>query len=166
MSLADEPIRLGLSDAGEMFTLQRAAFVTEAQLHDDPALPPLTQTFAELRDELSCPSVLAYGYRLGGRLVASTRLEVNGSVAELRRTSVAPDQQGRGLGTRLLTRVEHLIPESVTAIELFTGERSSANLRLYSRLGYIETDRTPVGSYSLVHMRKVLRANDQTINLQ
>ena len=36
-------------DAGEVLTLQRAAFVTEAQAHGDPALPPLTQTLAELR---------------------------------------------------------------------------------------------------------------------
>lgn len=84
---------------------------------------------------------------MGGRLVASPRVEVTGTLAELRRTSVAPDYQGRGLGTSLLTRVEHLIPQSVTAIELFTGERSLVNLRLYSRLGYVETDRGPAGSY-------------------
>jgi hypothetical protein len=33
MSLIEEPIRLGLRDAGELLTVQRAAFVTEAQLH-------------------------------------------------------------------------------------------------------------------------------------
>jgi hypothetical protein len=30
------------ADAGEVLTVQRAAFVTEAQLHDDPHLAPST----------------------------------------------------------------------------------------------------------------------------
>ena len=34
---------LGVADAGELMTLQRAAYVTEAQLHDQPFLPPLTE---------------------------------------------------------------------------------------------------------------------------
>jgi hypothetical protein len=43
-------------DAGEVLTLQRAAFVTEARAHRDHDLPPLTQTLAELRAELGEPS--------------------------------------------------------------------------------------------------------------
>jgi hypothetical protein len=44
-----EPLRLRTDDAGEVLTLQRAAYVTEAQAHRDLLLPPLMQTFAELR---------------------------------------------------------------------------------------------------------------------
>jgi hypothetical protein len=33
----------GEGDAGEILTLQRAAYVTEAQAHGDLTLPPLTQ---------------------------------------------------------------------------------------------------------------------------
>jgi GNAT superfamily N-acetyltransferase len=150
-------VRLGVPDAGEILTLQRAAFVTEAQLYRDPWLPPLTQTLAELEDELARPSVYAWGYRCSGRLVASTRVEIDGGLAELRRTSVCPDCQGLGLGTSLLSHAENALSSTVTAIKLFTGDRSIANLRLYGRLGYVETDRTRVGAYSLVHMRKELR---------
>jgi len=46
------PKRLGSGDAGEILTLQRAAFVTEAQLYGDLHLPPLTQTIEDLRAEL------------------------------------------------------------------------------------------------------------------
>jgi ribosomal protein S18 acetylase RimI-like enzyme len=42
----------GPDDAGELLTLQRAAYVTEAQLYADPCLPPLTETLAELRAAL------------------------------------------------------------------------------------------------------------------
>lgn len=36
------------ADGGELLTLQRAAFVTEAQLYDDPRLPALVETLPEL----------------------------------------------------------------------------------------------------------------------
>lgn len=39
-------------DAGELLTLQRAAFVTEAQVYGDPRLPALTETLDELRAAL------------------------------------------------------------------------------------------------------------------
>lgn len=150
------PVRLGCADAGEILTLQRAAYVTEAQLHKDVNLPPLTQTLTELVAEIEDPRVTVLGYREASRLLASTRIEIHQDLAQLRRTAVAPDQQGRGLGTALLKWAERLLPASVSAIELFTGEYSEANLRLYRRLGYEEVRRSSVGAYSLVHMQKTL----------
>ena len=152
------PLRLGDDDAGEILTLQRAAYVTEAQLYRDVDLPPLTQSLVDLAAELARPEVTVWGYRDGGRLVAAMRIRTEGDVAHLGRVVVAPDLQGRGLGSALLSWVEHLLPEEVSAVELFTGEHSTANLRLYTRLGYRETMRTPVGEYSIVHLRKPVRA--------
>jgi hypothetical protein len=37
---------------------------------------------------------------------------------------------------------------------LFTGEHSHANLRLYQRHGYRETERAAAGSYNIVHLAK------------
>lgn len=54
---------LGDADAGEIMTLQRAAYVTEAQAHSDLDLPPLTQSLDELRAELGGSSVAAFGVR-------------------------------------------------------------------------------------------------------
>ena len=59
---------------GELLTLQRAAYVTEAQLYDDVRLPALVQTLDDLADELAgstCLAVLA-----GSRLVGAVRREV------------------------------------------------------------------------------------------
>lgn len=150
------PLQLGPADAGEILALQRAAYVTEAQLHSDVILPPFMQTLAELVAEIDDPNVTVWGYRDGDRLVASTRIQIDRDVAQLRRIAVAHDQKGRGLGTALLTAVQQTLPPTVTAIELFTGEHSEANLRLYCRLGYGELRGEPVGPYSLVHMRKQL----------
>ncbi|TJZ81618.1 GNAT family N-acetyltransferase [Rhodococcus oryzae] len=133
--------------AGELLTLQCAAYVTEAQAHNDLDLPPLTQSFGELSSELSEPGVTAIGLRDEAvRLVAAVRFHISSeepNVAELGRLVVAPDVQGRGLGSRLLAIVEQRLPASVTDVQLFTGERSLGNLRLYARFGYEETHRTP-----------------------
>jgi ribosomal protein S18 acetylase RimI-like enzyme len=158
----DAPIvRLGVEDAGELLTLQRAAYVTEAQSHDDPRLPPLLQTLAELQAELSSPDVVALGIRDHGRLVATVRLRhgaADPGVAELARLAVAPDRQGEGMGTRLLIEAERHTRPGVTAIVLITGEHSHGNLRLYDRHGYVETRRTPAGTHEVVHMRKTIGA--------
>lgn len=152
-------VTLATDDAGEMLTLQRAAYVTEAQAHRDPDLAPLRQSLEDLANELADPEVLALGLRDHAlRLVAAVRVRVRAAaptVAELGRLTVAPDRQGEGLGSRLLAVVEQRLPTDVAELRLFTGERSPGNLRLYSRLGYIETHRTftPAG-YALVHLAK------------
>ena len=155
-------VTLSVEDAGELLTLQRAAYVTEAQAHDDVNLPPLMQSLDELVSELTQPNVTAFGLRDDSqRLVAAVRLHLSPAdphTAELGRLVVAPDMQGRGRGSRLLELVEERLPEQVTDLQLFTGERSLGNLRLYSRFGYRETHRTPApGGYSLVHLEKRVR---------
>jgi predicted N-acetyltransferase YhbS len=156
----DAPIvRLGSEDAGEVLTLQRAAYVTEAQSHADPGLPPLRETLAELRGELASADVVALGIRDRGRLVASVRVRHSGArpeAAELARLAVAPDRQGEGMGTRLLLEAERHVRPGVVAIVLFTGEHSHRNLALYARHGYVETHRTPAGNHEVVHMRKAV----------
>jgi ribosomal protein S18 acetylase RimI-like enzyme len=145
---------LAPGDAGEVLTLQRAAFVTEAQAHRDLHIPPLTQTLADLHAELSERCCHGWGIREAGRLVACVRAHVSGETAELVRLAVAPDRQGRGIGTRLLLATEHLLPSLVQTIGLFTGQYSQANLRLYHRHGYRQTHTAQAGGYLLVHLAK------------
>lgn len=142
------------ADAGEILTLQRAAYLSEARLHGDYSIPALTQTLAELEAELADASVIALGIRSGGRLVASVRLRVRGTTAELGRLTVVPDLQGRGLGTRLLAAVDGALPAQVERIELFTGEKSTANIRLYERMGYVEDRRASAGAYDMVFLSR------------
>jgi GNAT superfamily N-acetyltransferase len=150
-----EPLRLGDADAGELLTLQRAAYVTEAQAHHDPELPPLTETLDELRAVLRDPGCFAWGVRESGRLVAGVRIVVKGETGEVGRLVVAPDRQRRGLGRALLLAAEDRLPGTVTVLRLFTGERSTGPLRLYPSIGYREIGRTPEGDYHLVHFEKL-----------
>jgi len=134
-------------DAGEVLTLQRAAFVQEALIYGTPQLPPLTQTLdeleAELRENLGC--VALRGTRLVG--AARARLDIarpDGALLLVGRLAIAPDQQGAGIGTILLSAVEARgTAAGATDAELFTGSLSEANLRLYEREGYVESQRVP-----------------------
>lgn len=147
---------LGLQDAGEILTLQRAAYIEQAVAHNDFRLPPLVQTLDELRVELADPDVVALGIRENGRLLGAVRLHRLGTDAEVGRLMVVPDRQGEGLGTRLLRETETVFPHA-RSLRLFTGEYSTANIRLYIRLGYRETERTSAGDYQLVHFVKTLQ---------
>ncbi|SHN82794.1 Acetyltransferase (GNAT) family protein [Geodermatophilus obscurus] len=139
--------------AGELLTLQRAAYVPEAQLYDDVRLPALVQTLDELADELTrsdCLAALA-----GSRLVGAVRTCERDGVLHVGRLVVVPDLQGQGIGTRLLLAAERTPLAQAT---LFTGARSTANLRLYRRHGYVDAHRETVRpGLELVHMFKELR---------
>lgn len=148
-----EPVEL--ADAGELLTLQRAAYVTEARLYRDPELPGLTQSLAELVAELG--EAVALKAVAGHRIVGAVRARVDGSVLHIRRLTVAPDWQGRGVGSRLLDEMENQPPEGVHRATLCTGHRSTGNLRLYARRGYVEVRRERVHArLTLVHLAKPL----------
>ncbi|WP_440713723.1 GNAT family N-acetyltransferase [Gordonia sp. FQ] len=155
---AQGALQLTASDAGEVLTLQRAAYVSEAIAHDDLAIPPLVQTLDDLRAELADENVIGLGIRRGGRLVAAVRLRIRGRLAELGRLTVVPDLQGGGLGSRLLATIDDELPPGVDRVELFTGERSAANLRLYRRMGYVEDRRVSAGAYDLVFLSRAVGA--------
>lgn len=127
-------------DAGEVLTLQRAAFVQEALIYGTPNMPPLTQTLAEVEAELvENDGCVAH---LGPRMVGAVRARRDGDLLLIGRLSIAPDMQGRGIGSLLLAAVERAGRDAgAVETELFTGSLSEANLRLYEREGYVETER-------------------------
>jgi ribosomal protein S18 acetylase RimI-like enzyme len=126
-------------DAGELFTVQRAAYVTEAQRYGTVTIPPMAETLAEVEKEIADPRVLVHAAWLGSRLVGSVRGRIAGSRMEIARFSVAPDLQGRGVGRALLTGMEAATPAEVETLWLHTGALSSENIRFYQRAGYRQT---------------------------
>jgi ribosomal protein S18 acetylase RimI-like enzyme len=149
--------RAGLADAGEILTLQRAAYVTEAQLHGDPFLPPLVESLEQIRKMIAGSLVLKA--TIGTRLAGSVRARINDRTCLVGRLAVAPDLQGRGIGRALMQALEAEVIGRADACVLFTGHLGEANLRLYRRLGYRETHRERVADHlMLVHMRKPLVA--------
>jgi ribosomal protein S18 acetylase RimI-like enzyme len=137
MEIVIEPARA--RDAGEVLTVQRAAFLAEGALNNSFTLPPLVETLDEVRAALTDPAIVVLVARLGHRLVGSVRATVDGRSGHIGRLSVAPDLQGQGLGARLTGAIERALAGRVDRFELFTGATSAANLRLYRKLGYVES---------------------------
>lgn len=141
------------ADIGEVYTVQRAAFVVEAQRYSDVRLPPLTETVDDILADLqTCVGLVSV---LNGRLVGSIRVRAQGDELHIGRLSVAPDLHGRGLGAELLDAAERVLPGRRAV--LFTGDRSESNLHLYRNHGYTETGRAEVpGGVVLIHLAKEL----------
>lgn len=123
------------ADAGELFTLTRACWLSEVLVNPDIDIPAVSETFAEQQAALA--SWQTWVLRRDHRLVGSVRGRPTGDgVWEIGRLMVAPDLQGRGLGRRLLEHAEAIAPADTRLFELVTGAGSATNLRRYRRAGY------------------------------
>lgn len=71
--------------------------------------------------------------------------------------AVHPSHRGKGLGKALLEFAEAEARRAgFSSIYLYTHEKMTENLSLYSRIGYLEYERRTQGDFSLVYMRKRL----------
>ncbi len=139
------------ADAGELLTLQRAAYVTEGRLHDSFDFPPLTDDLAAVEQLIADTTCLVA--RRGGRLVGSVfgRTQDDGSWF-VGRLMVAPDLQGGGLGRRLLDLIEDAAPPGTPRSVLVTGALSAFNQAFYVRRGYRVVAEEVRGSVPIVVM--------------
>ena len=138
--------------AADLLELQKLCYQEEAEANHEFNIPPLTQTVEELRDEFRTHTVLAAWQ--GQWLVGSVRGRREGPVCHISRLIVHPDHRGKGLGTTLMAAIEDAF-RGVNSYELFTGERSERNLRLYQHLGYVPVRREVVTPHlTLVYLQK------------
>lgn len=92
-----------------------------------------------------------------GALVGVIVLAVTGEGFLIDNVAVHPAHRGTGLGRALLEFAEAEARSSgFDSIYLFTNEKMTENLALYSKIGYVEYDRRSRGESSLVYMRKHL----------
>jgi ribosomal protein S18 acetylase RimI-like enzyme len=72
---------------------------------------------------------------LDGRIIGSVRAYSKEGTCYIGRLVVHPDFQNQGIGTRLMNDIETIF-YGCKRFELFTGDKSERNLRLYQKLGY------------------------------
>lgn len=144
-----------ISDADEILELQKAAFLGQARIYNNVHLPPLVQTFESLVHDFTGMTFLKAV--LNSQIIGSVRFLKTGNCVNVCRLIVHPDFQNKGAGTFLMKSLENLFPVG-TEFHLFTGDKSSRNIHLYTKLGYHVTrkEATDLGIVH-IHMAKKLK---------
>jgi len=139
-------------DAEAILTLQKLAYQSEAVLNNDFTIPPLTQTLASITADFERQVFLKA--IADGSIVGSVRAYQEEGTCYIGRLIVHPDYQGQGIGSRLVQRIEQEFG-GADRYELFTGQKSTRNIRFYERRSYrlFRTEEIKPG-LSLVYLEK------------
>ena len=139
------------ADAGGVSALMRAAYSPYLSRLDGP-LPPLEANYAE-----EIESHQSWVMDEAGVIIGALFLDRADDHMVLVNVGVAPDQQGRGLGRRLIEKAEQESrAQGVGELRLFTHAKMTENIDLYTRLGWREYDRQEHAGVPRVFMRKPL----------
>ena len=99
----------------------------------------------------------AYVIEDGGEIVGALVLIKKEDGLLLDNVAVLPSRQGEGIGRRL---IEHAESEArrleYVDLDLYTHQRMTENIAMYTRLGYEEIERRVERGYPRVYMRKHL----------
>ena len=117
----------------EILTLQKTAYISEAEAHNDFTIPPLQQTIENMQAEFEYQVILKA--EQGDKIVGSVRGYEKNGTCFIGKLIVDPVVQNQGIGTRLMKEIEQRFGE-VERYELFTGFKSGKNLYFYKKLGY------------------------------
>lgn len=133
-------VMLDIESAGELLTLQRAAFATEVFFTYPGYTDPITQTIDQLRAEFLQQDAVAVGFRQGTRLVGAARIRPMGPHAVfLYRLSVAPDKVGEGIALQVMKGALQTIREkfsNATRVEIGADGKVTWLIEWYERLGF------------------------------
>ena len=112
--------------------LQYTAYRSVAQLYNNYAIHPLTQTLDEVIAEYNKGVILKAID--DGEIIGSVRAHADGDTVFIGKLMIHPDHQGKGLGRRLLFSIEAAIHSK--RYELFAGSKIERTLCIYERAGY------------------------------
>jgi ribosomal protein S18 acetylase RimI-like enzyme len=148
-----------IDDLTEILELQIRAYQSEAEIYNDYSIEPLIETPLELQKQFKHKVFLKSV--LDGKIVGSVRGYLNAITVHIGRLTVEPDFQNQGMGTQLIRSIEAYFPNA-ESYELFTGNKSVNNLRLYNYLGYREFKREPsVYQVMMVYLEKYRNLADR-----
>lgn len=120
-------------DLHKILDLQYLAYRSEARLFNNPNIPPLSQTLAEVESEYEKGIVLK-AVDENNVIIGSVRAFSDKGTVYIGKLMVHPQKQGQGIGTQLLLAIENEFPKQ--KYELFTSSKSIKNMELYEKLGY------------------------------
>ena len=98
-----------VSDAVEILALQKIAYLSEAEAHDDFTIPPLHQTIEEIQAEFDYQVI--FKAERGDTIVGSVRGYEKNGTCYIGKLIVDPVVQNQGIGTRLMKEIEQRFGE-------------------------------------------------------
>ena len=108
-------------DLPKILDLQYLAYQSEAKLFNDPNIPPLRQTLAEVESEYQKGIVLK-AVDENNTIIGSVRAYCDNDTVYIGKLMVHPEKQGKGIGTQLLAAIENEFQQQ--RYELFTSSKS------------------------------------------
>ena len=126
------------ADAKEILRIQKAAFQSEAEIHDNFNIPPLVQTIDSMKTDFS--RFEFYKAIHENTIVGAIKVQLaDKHKLRIGRLVVDPDYQNRGIGKFMMSEIEKKY-KFVKIFELFTGEKSKRNIQFYKSMGYQITE--------------------------
>jgi ribosomal protein S18 acetylase RimI-like enzyme len=139
------------ADVPRLTELVRAAYGHYVERLGEPPRP-MTDDYADVIRSFEVTVA-----QCGGEIAGLIALGVDDEGFVIDNVAVDPARQGGGVGRTLL---EHAEAEARRAgfdsIYLYTHERMTENLGLYTQIGYVEYDRREHGDARIVYLRKQL----------
>ncbi|WP_249870632.1 GNAT family N-acetyltransferase [Oceanobacillus saliphilus] len=125
--------RASKEDASEILSIQKLAYISEAEIYNDYEIMPLKEDIETAIQSFDKNIVLKY-VTDDGKIVGSIRAYEEAGECHINKLMVHPEYQNQGIGRKLLEEIEKYF-EHVT-FKLFTGSLSTKNIALYEKLGY------------------------------
>lgn len=127
-----------LNDASAILSMQKRAYVQEAELNDNNFnIPPMLQDIESMKNDFSSNTILKA--KIKNQIVGSVRAKLIDTTCLIGRLIVEPIYQRKGIGKKLLHAIENNF-STASSYELFTGLKSLRNREFYKKAGYIETE--------------------------
>jgi ribosomal protein S18 acetylase RimI-like enzyme len=141
-----------IKDLQAILELQYLAYQSEAEIHNNYSIPPLTQTLEDVMQEYQNGTIFK-AVDDNGIIVGSVRGYTKDNTLYIGKLIVDPSQQGRKIGSGLL----HAIEQYYTGYryELFTSSKSLKNIAIYEHLGYRKfKEVTAAPDLTLIYLEK------------
>ncbi len=147
------------ADLQTVLDIQKSAFMRYTEFLSAGQVPPLNETFDELRKDFLNRTILVA--EINNRLAGSVRFGIRGGVCILERLSVGPELQGNGIGRALVKAVESSVAGRAHKLYLETGLLADNLLLFYMKLGYSGEAvlRKHYGGFDWISFSKFIEAN-------
>lgn len=138
-------------DLKQILKIQYLAFQREAEEYNDFSIEPLTQLLEDVEKEFEYMTFLK-AVDKNGKIIGSTRGFIEGGTSYVRTTSVHPDYQGKGIGSKLIQELEEV--NQAPRYEISASIRCPQNIRLYERLGFVRFKEIKTENNGFVYLEK------------